>query len=270
LLLKQPAAPPAAAKTAGASSKKPLRYLVRQMAVNGLEISFRDKMMKSEPLFTLNDIRLTTANLTGPKFSGMPIAFSARYGKNAPIRITGRLTPQPFSYKGTVALSRLPVRDFEDYIPQSVNLFFVAGTLDSTLKLNIALAADGRPTGSFSGKAGLRSFHVVDTMMEEDLLKWESLQLDELSGNLAPFSLSIRQIALNNAYARVAIRKDQTLNLQNLITKEEPKQQEHGAPDQGEKRGSSRAGNRKTGCTGAKRPDTDRHPDRSGWNNNVQ
>jgi len=236
LLLKQPAAPPAAAKTAGASSKKPLRYLVRQMAVNGLEISFRDKMMKSEPLFTLNDIRLTTANLTGPKFSGMPIAFSARYGKNAPIRITGRLTPQPFSYKGTVALSRLPVRDFEDYIPQSVNLFFVAGTLDSTLKLNIALAADGRPTGSFSGKAGLRSFHVVDTMMEEDLLKWESLQLDELSGNLAPFSLSIRQIALNNAYARVAIRKDQTLNLQNLITKEEPKQQEHGAPDQGEEK----------------------------------
>lgn len=224
LLIKQSSPPPtapAAEQPRDKTKEKPLSYLVKQISVQGLGISFKDKMMESEPLFTLHDIKLTTGNLTGPKFSSMPLAFSARYGKNAPIRIAGNITPQPFRYKGSLAFSRLPIRDFEDYVPDSVNLFFVAGTLDSSLKLDIALAADGKPTGSFSGKAGVRAFHVVDTVMEEDLLKWESLQLDDIAGKIEPFSLTIKQIALNGAYSRVAIRKDGTLNLQKLVTKQE-------------------------------------------------
>jgi len=243
LLIKHPAptsAPPTAEKPRDTTAKKALGYVVRQIAVNGLGISFKDKTMESEPVFTLHEIKLTTGNLTGPKFSSMPLNLRARYGKNAPVRIVGNVTPQPFRYKGSLAFSRLPIRDFEDYIPENVNLFFVAGTVDSSLKLNMALAADGKPSGSFSGKAGVRGFHVVDTVMEEDLLKWESLQLDEIAGKLEPFSLAIKQIALNDVYSRVAVRKDGTLNLQNLVTKQgpgakvqAPQTQSHMADDKG-------------------------------------
>ena len=70
------------------------------------------------------------------------------------------------------------------------------------------------------GSAGVRAFHCVDTDVEEDLLKWESLQFDEIQGHLAPFSLHIHEVALNNVYSRIVVRKDGTLNLQNLIEKE--------------------------------------------------
>lgn len=218
-----PPAPPRK-KTTGREEIKPFSYLVKQINVNGLNVSFKDKSFQEPPVFNLRNIRLTTGNLSGPKFSPMPLRFDATYGSATPLKALGTLTPQPFRYKGTLSFNRLPIRDFEDYVPDNVNIFFVGGTLDSNMRLDVGLDKAGKPTGSFSGNAGLRGFHAVDTVQEEDLLKWESLQLDQIKGTIAPLSLTIRQIALNDVYSRIAVRKDGTLNLQNLVTKPKPQE----------------------------------------------
>lgn len=223
LLVAQPkpaARPSTPVKTAAKKDEKQLSWLVKKIAVSGLGVSFKDKTFQDPPAFNLNNIRLATGNLSGPKFSPMPLKFNATFGSNAPLHAVGTLTPQPFRYKGSVSFNRLPIRDFEDYVPDNINVFFVGGTLDSSIKLDVALDSANKPSGSFSGNLGLRGFHAVDTVQEEDLLKWESLQLDEIKGRLAPMELSIRQIALNGVFSRIAIRKDGTLNLQNLVTKE--------------------------------------------------
>ena len=80
---------------------------------------------------------------------------------------------------------------------------------------------DGKSGGSFKGSAGVRAFHSIDAVDEEDLLKWESLQFDEIQGSLEPFNLSIHQVALNDVYSRIVVRKDGTLNLQNLVEKKD-------------------------------------------------
>ncbi len=119
-------------------------------------------------------------------------------------------------------MGRLPLRDFEAYFPSNLNVFILGGFADTAMNVDIALK-DGKPTGTFKGSAGIRGFHAIDTVAEEDLLKWESLQLDDIRGNLEPFSLALRQIALNGVYSRIIVRKDGTLNLQNLV--EKPKQE---------------------------------------------
>ena len=119
-------------------------------------------------------------------------------------------------------MGRLPLRDFEAYFPSNINVFIQGGSADTTMNVDIALKG-GKPTGTFKGSAGIRGFHAIDTVAEEDLLKWESLQLDDIQGNLEPFSLALRQIALNGVYSRIIVRKDGTLNLQNLV--EKPKQE---------------------------------------------
>lgn len=200
---------------------KPLGWKVSKVSVNGLATTFIDKKVSGQPIFKLHNIRLTTGNLTGPKPAAMPLVFSARYGSTALLKANGTLHPQPVRYAGTISFSKLPITDFASYIPENIRLYLLDGTLDSALKLDVGLDAAGKPKGSFSGTAGLRSLHLVDAVLEEDLLKWESLQLDQISGTLQPMTLGIRQIALNNVYARVAVRKDKTLNLQNLVAKEQ-------------------------------------------------
>ena len=91
-------------------------------------------------------------------------------------------------------------------MPDTFNFSVIGGNVDTTLNLDIALK-DGKPEGSFKGSAGVRDFHSVDAIDEEDLLKWESLQFDEIKGNLEPFNLSIHQVALNDVYSRIVVRQ---------------------------------------------------------------
>ncbi|BCS52381.1 DUF748 domain-containing protein [Geobacter sp. SVR] len=234
-LLAKPEKSPAAAKagtaqrpttknstaTPGTASAKPLSYRLGLFQLDRFNLAFTDKTHEEEPRFALRNTNLTLKNLQGPKFAPASLRLSSTFGKDAPLKVAGDITPLPFRYKGSVKVGRLPIRDFEAYFPDNLNVFIIGGYLDTDLHLDVALK-DGKPEGSFRGSAGVRAFHSIDALAEEDLLKWESLQFDEVQGRLEPFSLNIHQVALNNAYSRIVVRKDGSLNLQNLVSKPEP------------------------------------------------
>lgn len=212
---------PAARKSAAQDTQKTARdfsFRFKQIQLERFNSSFTDKSMENSPRFSLRNTSLKLSDLSGPRFTPVKLAFSSMFNKNTPIKANGSITPYPFRYKGNISIGRLPIRDFEAYFPPNINVFILSGLLDTSTTIDLAIK-DGRPVGSFSGSAGVRSFHCIDSIAEEDLLTWESLQLDEIAGRLEPFSLSIRQVALNNAFSRIIIRKDGTLNLQNLVAK---------------------------------------------------
>ncbi|KAA0895369.1 DUF748 domain-containing protein [Oryzomonas rubra] len=209
------------AATSGQPTAKPFSFRIKKVRIDKLAGSFTDKTLPEKPRFTLRNTSLTLANLNGPKFTPAQVRFSSIFNKATPLKASGTITPNPFRYRGSVSAGRLPLRDFEAYFPSNINVFILGGSADASMYVDIALK-DGKPTGTFKGSAGVRGFHAIDTMSEEDLLKWESLQLDDIQGNLEPFSLALRQIALNGVYSRIIVRKDGTLNLQNLV--EKPKQ----------------------------------------------
>ncbi|MDR3578572.1 MAG: DUF748 domain-containing protein [Oryzomonas sp.] len=229
-LLRKPQGTPAkkaasvkkAASTAGQPHAKGFTYHIKKVRFDRLAGSFTDKTLKERPRFALRNTSLSLANLNGPKFTPMTLRFSSIFNKDTPLKAGGTITPTPFRYRGSISVGRLPLRDFEAYFPSNINVFILSGFADTTLNVDIALK-DGKPTGTFKGSAGIRGFHAIDTVAEEDLLKWESLQLDDIQGNLEPFSLSLRQIALNGVYSRIIVLKDGTLNLQNLV--KQPKQE---------------------------------------------
>lgn len=211
-----------AAAAAGPASAKGFTYHVKKVRIDRLAGSFTDKTLREKPRFTLRNTSLTLANLNGPKFTPAQLHFATIFDKATPLKANGTITPAPFRYRGSISVGRLPLRDFEAYFPSNINVFILGGSADTAMNVDIALK-DGKPTGTFKGNAGIRGFHAIDTVAEEDLLKWESLQLDDIQGNLEPFRLALRQIALNGVYSRIIVRKDGTLNLQNLV--EKPKQE---------------------------------------------
>jgi outer membrane protein OmpA-like peptidoglycan-associated protein len=198
----------------------PITYHLKHFQVDKFNLAFIDKTHEVAPRFTLRNTNLSLSNLNGPRFTPAALRFSSTFGKDAPLKASGDITPFPFRYKGRVSAGRLPIRAFEAYFPDNINVFVIGGSIDTTMDLDISLV-DGKPGGGFKGSAGVRAFHSIDAIAEEDLLKWESLQFDDIQGNLAPFKLSIHQVALNNVYSRIVVRKDGSLNLQNLIDQDE-------------------------------------------------
>ncbi len=219
----------AGAPTALSASRKPaadkaedtraLSYLIKQFQLDRFNLAFTDKSLEDQPRFTLRNTSLTLANLSGPKFTPTRLRFSSTFGKNTTLKAAGDITPLPFRYKGSVNVGGLPLRDFEPYFPDKLNFYVIGGNLSSTMNLDIAMKY-GKPRGSFKGSAALRAFHSVDAVDAEDLLKWENLQFDDIKGNLEPFNLSIHQVALNGVYSRIVVRKDGSLNLQDLVGKQ--------------------------------------------------
>jgi len=219
----QPAA--AAAPVVSTSSKRsgdkvsqPLKYSLKQFQLDRFNIAFTDKTKEGLPTFTLKNTSLSLANFNGPKFTPAQLRFSSIFGKNASLKANGQITPDPFHYKGEINVRQLQISDFEDYFPENLNIDIISGNFDTKLKMDIALK-NGKPLGTFSGSSGIRSFHSIDSASEEDLLKWESLQFDNFDGSLEPLSLNISQIALNNFYSKIVVRKNGSLNLQNLVEK---------------------------------------------------
>jgi uncharacterized protein involved in outer membrane biogenesis len=213
-------APARAAVPAKREAAKPLIYRVQRLEVEGFNVAFTDKARPQKPCFTLGNTNLSLAELSGPEPRPAKFLLTSTFGKETPLRAAGDLTPNPFRCKGDLRIGRLPIRDFEAYYPENLNLRILGGLLDATMAVDIALK-EGTATGSFKGNMGLGTFHAVDAVEEEDLLKWQRLQVDGIDGDLKPLRVAIGQVSLNEVFSRIIIREDGTLNLQNLIQKEE-------------------------------------------------
>jgi len=193
----------------------PFRYLVQKVTGSGLGIRFTDRGKDEEPVFDLNRMNFSLSGLSGPKQGAIPFTLESGYGKTGRIAASGNLTPAPLKFKGKVQLHRIPLRDFDTYINRDTTVFIADGALDTSVSLNLEKGESGLQ-GNFSGTLGVRSFYCQDTVLEEDLLKWERLQLDRFSGTIGPFTLAVGEVSLSNFYSRVIVQKDGTLNLQHL------------------------------------------------------
>jgi hypothetical protein len=69
-------------------------------------------------------------------------------------------------------------------------------------------------TGNVGGSLGVREFYATETGSGDDLLLWESLQLDKFNATLSPFKLRIGEVALNDFQSKVIINPDGSINLQ--------------------------------------------------------
>jgi hypothetical protein len=204
--------------TKGVKAATPaLRYRIEQISGEGMAAVFTDEMLAERPSFALKNIAFSLEKLSGPPFGPIPFKVAGAYGKGGSLRLSGSISPTPWKLKGDVAVQRIPLADFAPYFPENLNMVVAAGKVDA--RLAVSLAAGGkRLTGTFNGSAGIRSLHCLDAE-GHDLLKWDSLQMDNMKVSFDPYALDIGGVALSRFYTRIIVEKDGRLNLQGLYTR---------------------------------------------------
>ncbi|MBT1076943.1 DUF748 domain-containing protein [Geobacter grbiciae] len=205
-----------AARESRSSVAKPFRYRIAAVAASGLDLTFTDRKAVGNPRFDLRRIGFNASNITGPRLETIPYRLTAGYGKGGALNASGSVTPSPLVAKGNLSLRRIPLTDFDAYLPEGLNIILADGALDTRLTYAVAKRGEG-VGGTFAGNLGVRSFHCLDADAD-DLLTWDSLQLDKVSGSLDPFSLKIGEVSLAKFFSKIVIGKDGRLNLQKLYT----------------------------------------------------
>jgi hypothetical protein len=196
------------------------KYRIADLELKRLGMNFKDQSPPKEAKFRLRGLHADLKNLTGPKFETMPFSVATGYAEKGRVEAKGTIRPEPLKLKISASVGNIPVKDFNAYMPQKVNVVLADGKLTAKVSADVAKKGE-QATGTFDGNVSLRSFQANDAVTGARFLAWESIDLRRMKGALGePFRLYIDELVLNEYYADVAVDSAGNMNLAHLVKKE--------------------------------------------------
>jgi uncharacterized protein involved in outer membrane biogenesis/outer membrane protein OmpA-like peptidoglycan-associated protein len=193
-------------------------YRIGTLAIKNLEIDITDNLPTTATNLNAGAINLIFNNLAAPEKVESPFTFSAAFQRKGQIDIKGTVSLADQLVSMNSLLKRIPLASLSPYIEEHLNLVLTDGYLNTKLQTTIAAGPD-TPQISFSGDIGVSRFHLIDSLYQEDLLKWDSLQIAGIKGGLEPFNLEVKSITLSDYFAKVLIDEEARLNLTEAFSK---------------------------------------------------
>lgn len=221
-------------------SAAPWSMTLAGLTVERGALRWRDTAVSaSMPAVTLalEPLQLQLGPLSWPATGPVPVRVSAQLapvGANdqpvtasaGSLQWNGRLGLSPLSARGSLQAKALPLQLFNGYLDPAWGLQLQRAELG----LKAEFDARQQPSGAWAAQLGgdvrvgplaLLQARVADgqRVIGEDLLSWQTLQLDGLQLSLAPGiapRLSVKEAQLDDAYARLIINEQGRLNLRDV------------------------------------------------------
>ncbi len=212
-------------------------YSIDTLAIKNLEIDINDNLPTTATNLNASAINLAFKNLAAPEKVESPFTFSAVFQRKGEIDIKGTASLAGRSVRMNSLLKRIPLASLSPYIEEHLNLVLTDGYLNTNLQTTLEAGTD-TPQVSFNGDIGINRFHLIDSLHQEDLLKWDSLQIAGVKGELEPLNLEIQSITLSDYFAKVLIDEEARLNLSEAFAKKDEfkdseEQKPENPPDEG-------------------------------------
>ena len=189
------------------------RGTVRDVDFKNCALHLEDFVNSRPAKLDLDDITLSAKNISNVPTTNLTAALSLRWNTNGMIKTELVASFSPPTADINLALTNLNLGTLDPYLEPMVNLLILDSKLGLTGQIHLRTLTNELPQVTFSGDARLDDLRTVDGAMGEDLLKWDSLRFSGIDANLNPQIISIKEIALDNAYARVVIETNKVVNL---------------------------------------------------------
>ncbi|MGZ3603811.1 MAG: DUF748 domain-containing protein [Thermodesulfobacteriota bacterium] len=253
LLKLTPPAPKEAAKSITTEDKpkepeKPWLITLKRMSMEDHLIKLEDQTTADPVTLAVHNIRLRGENISTAKKSKGKLALSVVLNEKGTISSTGTFGIDPLSADLKMELKGIEIVPLQPYFTDRVNINVTDGAMSTTGNLLLNTNDKKELKITYKGEASLTNFSSIDKLEGADFLKWESLSFSDLNAGSNPLLVNIKGISLTNFYVRAYVASDGTVNLQNILKKEEPKpaapstpppQQEKSAPATKEKEPSN-------------------------------
>ena len=190
---------------------------IHSVDVTNCSLHLEDLVNSRPARLDLNDVTLAAKNISNIPGTNLTAELSLCWNTNGSIKATVNALFLPTTAEVQLDLDQLDLGTLDPYLEPKLNLFILGSKLGLHGKINLSTPTNELPQVAFQGDGSLNDFHTVDGVMAEDLVKWGSVQFNGITANLNPQSVAIREIAVDNAYARVIIETNKTINLLNAL-----------------------------------------------------
>lgn len=213
---------------------------LKEVAVEQYQVEISDLSLRTPASLTIEGISLRGENISTARNSKGKPSLSLLVNKKGRIGASGAIGLQPIEANLKVDLMEIPFSAFQPHISERLRIQAVKGSLSANGDLPFSLSDEKEAKASLKGDLKMRQFASAEKKTGEDILKWDSLDLEGFQFDLSPFRLDVKRISLTDFYARIQLYPDGKLNLHEIFVEEagqkEIKEGKKGSPKTGSDR----------------------------------
>lgn len=173
-----------------------------------------EDLVNSRPMLVhMDQMTLTATNISNVPGTNLTAALSLRWNTNGTAAANVSASFLPPTVDAQLTFDKLELKPLDPYLEPQVDLFILDSKLSVNGQIQMRTPSNGLPNVTFHGDARLDDFATVDGVLAEDLLKWKSVRLEGIEANLEPPAVNIREIGVEDVYARVIVETNRTINL---------------------------------------------------------
>ena len=165
----------------------------------------------------LDEIALSVKNISNDPKTNLTTGLSLRWNTNGTIKTDVSVSFVPLTADVQFALDRLDFGTLDPYLESRLNLFIPSSQFGLHGQVQVHTPEGQLPEVSFRGDTWIDGLRVVDGVIGDDLLKWDSVRVSGIEANVNPLNVAIKEIALDNVAAQLVIETNHTINLLNAL-----------------------------------------------------
>ncbi len=216
-------APGPAEPAPGPGSVQPTRpWVVKAgaIAMTQYRIQVTDEVPSESVKVVVEDLTVRAERLsTAPSSTPGKASVSLRLDQGT-VSTEGTLDIAPVQADLQVVAKDIDLRPFQPYIADRVKIAITDGRVSTAGRLELSTKEPPGLQAKYTGEITLGKFAAIEKSTAEDILKWESLALTELSVGYNPLFVHAKKVALANFFAHLVIQPDGRLNLQEIAATE--------------------------------------------------
>jgi hypothetical protein len=190
---------------------------IRELSVTNCALHLEDLVNAQPVRLDLEEIAIQAKNLSNRAGTNITAEASLRLGTNGTARASLRAGLSPATAEVELALDKLNLLPLAPYLEPYLDIFALGSKLGLAGTIRFRSTKDELPDVRFQGDTWLDGFSLAEGVATEGLLKWDSLRLSGIEANLNPPVVSVNQATLDDAFARLIIETNRTLNLMSAL-----------------------------------------------------
>ncbi|HEY5042514.1 MAG TPA: DUF748 domain-containing protein [Verrucomicrobiae bacterium] len=190
---------------------------VRSVTVTNCALHLEDNVNVRPAILDLDGITLDAKNISNLPGAVLTAELSLRWNTNGTIRAATTASFLPPTADIQLDLDQLDFSTLDPYLEPKLDLFILDSKLGLHGKISLRTLAGELPQVAFHGDASLDDFKTADSISAEGLVNWNSLRFNGIDANLNPPSVAFKEIDVDDAYARLVIETNKTINLLNAL-----------------------------------------------------
>lgn len=204
-------------QTPVSASVPAMSYHLGEVAVNDFVIHAEDQ--GQQPVFKEQvTLKQVTVNPELDLKKPHQLDADLRLGTGGEVRVMGQLQEAPLSVDAKLTINKLVLPPFAAYLKDVALLKLESGNLD--VDGNVHFHQQPNLQATFVGTLGVNDFAANDLKLNERFLAWNRLVASGMTWQLSPMNLRIKEVRADQPFTRIIIAPDKTVNLEQIIAKE--------------------------------------------------